>query len=380
MALVVDEGNWLAEADIDGAAEALGLKLLAEEDPESPEKNTRYAVTGVKINKTSKANRRRQYVAEGCEPTGCNIARHGISRPICNHRLVMSETSTIASVVTQWFRREARDLPWRRPETTPWQILVSEIMLQQTPVERVREPYAQWLARWPDASSLAAASPGDVVRQWGKLGYPRRALRLQQCAVALVERFNGEVPDDVYALLSLPGIGDYTARAVATFAFGQRHPVVDTNVRRVVARAVEGAGDAGPPSARRDLAATEALLPESVAEAALCSAALMELGAVICTARSPRCDDCPIKSLCAWQVAGRPPYEGPRRKPQGYAGTDRQVRGLLLDVLRNSHGPVDATAMDVQWHDKDQRARALSTLLSDGLVHRLPDGRFSLPL
>jgi A/G-specific adenine glycosylase len=279
----------------------------------------------------------------------------------------------------RWYDRAARDLPWRDPDADPWAVLVSEIMLQQTPVSRVLPAYEAWLRRWPDPSALAADSPGEAVRMWGKLGYPRRALRLHECAGVLVERFGGEVPCDVDALLSLPGIGAYTARAVSAFAFGQRAAVVDTNVRRTVARAVAGQGAAGSPSTARDLAAVDALLPEEPAVAARFSAALMELGALVCTARAPRCGDCPIADICAWRLAGSPAYDRPVARPQRFTGTDRQVRGLLLDVLRAGDGPVPRAALDAVWADPVQRDRALGALIIDGLIDPLPDGRFALP-
>jgi len=278
-----------------------------------------------------------------------------------------------------WYARTARDLPWRRPDTSPWAVLISEVMLQQTPVTRVLPAYSSWLSRWPTPGALAAESPGEAVRAWGKLGYPRRALRLHACATALVSRFRGEVPASVDDLLTLPGVGSYTARAVAAFAFGQRQAVVDTNVRRVVARAVGGQGEAGPPSTTRDLAAVEALLPAEPAGAARVSVALMELGALVCTARTPRCAECPLRLDCAWRLAGAPPYDGPTARPQRFAGTDRQVRGLLLDVLRGSPTPVEASALDIVWPDVVQRARALDALVVDGLVDPLPDGRYALP-
>jgi A/G-specific adenine glycosylase len=278
-----------------------------------------------------------------------------------------------------WYDVAARDLPWRRPDVTPWAVLVSEVMLQQTPVVRVLPAYASWLARWPTPAALAAGTPGEAVRAWGKLGYPRRALRLHECARALVERHGGEVPSDVDALLGLPGVGAYTARAVAAFAFGQRQPVVDTNVRRVVARAFTGQRETGPPSTARDLAAVEALLPAAPAVAARASVALMELGALVCTARQPRCGECPLRLSCAWRLAGSPPYLGPTVRPQRFTGTDRQVRGRLLDVLRGSPTPVPAAALDVVWPDATQRARALDALIVDGLVDPLPDGRYALP-
>ncbi|SES06352.1 A/G-specific adenine glycosylase [Actinokineospora terrae] len=278
-----------------------------------------------------------------------------------------------------WFDENARDLPWRHSGTTGWGVLVSEIMLQQTPVARVEPIWLSWMARWPVPSALAAQTQGEVVRAWGKLGYPRRALRLHAAAGVIADEHGDVVPSDVDTLLGLPGIGAYTARAVAAFAYGQRCPVVDTNVRRVVARAVNGAGDAGPPSTTRDLAETEVLLPKQPARAAKASAALMELGAVVCTARSPKCVDCPVIADCAWVLAGRPAYDGPAKAVQRFAGTDRQVRGLLLDVLRGSAEPAEKTRLDVVWSDAGQRDRCLDSLLVDGLVEQTSDGRFALP-
>lgn len=260
---------------------------------------------------------------------------------------------------------------------TPWQILVSEFMLQQTPVSRVEPIWRDWVARWPTASATAAASAADIVRAWGKLGYPRRAKRLHECATVIARDHGDVVPDDVDVLLTLPGVGSYTARAVACFAYQQAVPVVDTNVRRVVARAVHGRADAAAASAVRDHADVAELLPKD-SSAHTFSAALMELGATVCTARAPRCGLCPL-SVCQWRSAGFPPSEGPARRPQGYAGTDRQVRGRLLDVLRHSEVPVTRTQLDVAWlTDTAQRDRALDSLLADGLVTKTSDGRFAL--
>lgn len=285
----------------------------------------------------------------------------------------------LSAALLAWFADAARDLPWRRPGTSPWAVLVSEVMLQQTPVVRVLPVYETWLRRWPAPADLAAASPGDAVRMWGKLGYPRRALRLHACAVAVEREHGGRLPSDVDALLALPGIGEYTARAVAAFAFGHRVPVVDTNVRRVAARAVRGEAQPGPPALRRDLAVVEALLPPEPARAARLSAALMELGALVCTSRAPRCAECPIAADCAWRLAGSPPYVGPPARTQRFAGTDRQVRGRLLDVVRAAPHPVAAVELDGAWPEPVQRARALDGLVADGLVDPLPDGRFALP-
>ncbi|WP_040802938.1 A/G-specific adenine glycosylase [Nocardia concava] len=288
----------------------------------------------------------------------------------------MDSTGFDRDALIDWYRDTARDLPWRRPGVTAWQILMSEIMLQQTPVVRVEPIWREWVARWPVPSAMAAASQGEVLRAWGKLGYPRRALRLHECAGVLAREHGDEVPADVDVLLSLPGIGAYTARAVACFAYGQRVPVVDTNVRRVVARAVHGRADAGNPAAR-DLAETEALLPASIERAAVMSAALMELGALICTARTPDCERCPLPK-CAWVSAGRPASEVVRRV-QKYEGTDRQARGRLLDVLRGASGPVERVRLDLAWtRDPGQRDRALDSLLVDGLIEQTADGLFAL--
>lgn len=284
-----------------------------------------------------------------------------------------------ASAVTTWYSAAARDLPWRVPGIGAWPVLVSEVMLQQTPVSRVLPAWQAWIQRWPTPALLAAEPAGEAVRMWGKLGYPRRALRLHACAQAIVERHGGTVPAAVDELEALPGIGSYTARAVSVFAFGRRHPVVDTNVRRVVARAVQGRGEAAPPSANRDHAAVEALLPADPVDAARASIAFMELGALVCTARSPQCARCPLAAACAWRLAGSPPYTGPTVRPQRFAGTDRQVRGLLLDVLRAAPASVPKAALDVVWADDVQRERALDGLVADGLVDPGGDGWYALP-
>ncbi|MFD7230622.1 A/G-specific adenine glycosylase [Streptomyces sp. NPDC059881] len=282
--------------------------------------------------------------------------------------------------VLAWFDQHARDLPWRRAEAGAWGVMVSEFMLQQTPVSRVVPVYEQWLARWPRPADLAAEAPGEAVRAWGRLGYPRRALRLHGAAVAITERHGGDVPSEHAQLLALPGIGEYTAAAVASFAYGQRHAVLDTNVRRVFARAVTGVQY--PPNAttaaERRLA--RALLPDEEARAARWAAASMELGALVCTARNEDCARCPVAELCAWRLAGKPAHDGPPRRGQTYAGTDRQVRGKLLAVLREAVTPVSRTVLDRVWDDPVQRARALDGLVADGLVEPLENGRFRLPL
>jgi len=278
--------------------------------------------------------------------------------------------------VIGWYAASARDLPWRRPGTSAWAVLVSEFMLQQTPVSRVLPVYETWLERWPTPADLAAEPAGEAVRAWGRLGYPRRALRLHASAVAINERHGGEVPDEYDALRRLPGVGDYTAAAVASFAFGRAHAVLDTNVRRVLGRAVSATEY--PPSsvtrAEKDLAA--ALVPDEDPE--VWAVAVMELGALVCTAANPRCDACPIAEQCAWQRAGRPAYDGPPRRGQTYAGTDRQCRGRLLAVLRDADGIVSRARLDDEWPEPTQRGRALAGLLEDGLAVQ-QDGGYALP-
>ena len=288
------------------------------------------------------------------------------------------DTEQLHRSVMEWFDTHARDLPWRRTPD-PWAVLVSEFMLQQTPVARVLPVFEEWILRWPSAADLAAAGAGEAVRAWGRLGYPRRALRLHAAAAAIVERHGGQVPSGLDDLLALPGVGDYTATAVASFAFGHRHPVLDTNVRRVFARAVGGAERASATPTVAERRQAEDLLPRTGAPR--WAIATMELGALVCTARAPRCEDCPIVDQCAWHRAGRPAQASPAaNRGQAWKGTDRQVRGELLAVLRDARGPVAKDALDAAWAIDDQRERCLDSLLDDGLAELTDDGRFRLPL
>jgi A/G-specific adenine glycosylase len=281
--------------------------------------------------------------------------------------------------VLRWYGENARDLPWRRPEATPWQVMVSEFMLQQTPVERVRGPWQTWVERWPTPAALAAAPSGEAVRAWGRLGYPRRALRLHRAAVAITEDFDGEVPPDREALLTLPGVGSYTAAAIASFAFGQREVVLDTNVRRVLARVEVGVAFPAAGQTVDEVSRATAFLPAAPARAARWAVAVMELGALVCVARSPHCAACPVQNLCAWRAAGYPAWEGPPRRGQSYGGTDRQCRGALLAVLRSSDEPVTRAELAGAWPEADQRERCLTSLLQDGLAATTADGRVALP-
>jgi A/G-specific adenine glycosylase len=282
-------------------------------------------------------------------------------------------------VLVAWYRENARDLPWRRPGTSAWAVLVSEFMLQQTPVSRVLPAWQSWVTRWPAPVQLAAEPAAEAVRAWGRLGYPRRALRLHQCAVAITGEHCGVVPDDLDTLLSLPGVGAYTARAVLAFAYRQRAAPVDVNVCRVLARVVSGRADAGTATTARDFALLEELLPDNAELAAQTCTAMMELGATVCTARTPRCAQCPVTGNCAWRAVGYPAYQGPPKRRQAYEGTDRQARGRILALLRESPTPVHAEELANTWHEADQQERALSSLLTDGLVVPKADGHFTLP-
>ena len=281
--------------------------------------------------------------------------------------------------VLGWYAQNARDLPWREPGASPWAVLVSELMLQQTPVARVLPVYRQWLTQWPAPADLAAVGTGEAVRAWGRLGYPRRALRLHAAAVAIVEKHGGQVPATYDDLLALPGVGDYTAAAVASFAFGHRHVVLDTNVRRVLGRAVAGVEFpvVSVTRAERDLA--RSLLPEDSSVAAAWAVSTMELGALVCTSATPRCVVCPVADLCAWRSAGYPAYDGPPRRGQTYAGTDRQCRGRLLALLRETDEPVHRSRLEHVWSPADQRDRCLAWLVEDGLVARVSQDSYALP-
>jgi len=287
--------------------------------------------------------------------------------------------SELHAPILEWYDAHARDLPWRRPEASAWSVMVSEFMLQQTPVARVLPVHEQWLAAWPTPADLAAEAPGEAVRAWGRLGYPRRALRLHAAAVAIVERHDGEVPAAYDDLLALPGVGDYTAAAIASFAYRQRHVVLDTNVRRLFARVLGGTEypAASVTRAERDLATT--LLPDGGEAAAQWAVAVMELGALVCTAREPACGGCPVRERCAWLASGKPAYDGPARRAQAWAGTDRQCRGRLLALVRESDGPVHRSRLDATWTRADQRDRCLQTLLDDGLLVGTSADTYALP-
>lgn len=278
-------------------------------------------------------------------------------------------TSHVIEAICAWFDANGRDLPWRRPGTSAWGVLVSEVMSQQTPMSRVIGPWHEWMNRWPTPDDLAEEDSGEAVAAWGRLGYPRRALRLHSCAVTIATEHDGVVPNSYDELVALPGIGDYTASAVVSFAFGGRATVLDTNVRRLIARAESGIANCPTSVTRAERIVADALVPDEDARAAKWAVASMELGALVCTARSPQCEVCPIRDGCRWVIDGRPD-NAPARRGQPWKGTDRQCRGVIMDVVRNSPRGVKVQMALSAWPQPDQASRCLESLLDDGLVHR----------
>jgi A/G-specific adenine glycosylase len=295
-----------------------------------------------------------------------------------SHRRAVPPADALDDVL-RWYDRHHRDLPWRAAGTSPWGVLVSEVMLQQTPVARVLPVWEAWLERWPQPADLAAEAPGEAVRAWGRLGYPRRALRLHAAAAALVADHGGRVPDDEAVLRTLPGVGDYTAAAVAAFAFGRRTVVLDTNVRRVLGRWRDGEGLPARAVTAAERRGADALWPDDGPTAARWSVALMELGALLCRAAGADCGPCPLRASCGWRAAGYPEADASRRRTQAWHGTDRQCRGALLAVLRGTVGAVPGARLREAWDDEAQRERALDSLVADGLVEPMPRRRYRLP-
>ena len=275
-----------------------------------------------------------------------------------------------------WFAAHQRNLPMRAADVSDWGTLVFEIMSQQTPISRVQPIWLEWMERWPTPADLAAASSADIIVAWANLGYPSRALRLKACASAIVEKHDGEVPLTMKELTLLPGVGTYTASALLAFRHGVRVPVLDTNVRRVLVRFLDGREF--PPHSTPSKAETtraEALLPENGREAADVSLSLMEFGALVCTQLSPSCDECAVHANCAWAAAGYPKDEK-RPTPQPYVGTDRQARGRIMKALRTAHfegkeGLTKRKVLDVariDGGDRYQPSRVYRALLKDGMI------------
>ncbi len=275
--------------------------------------------------------------------------------------------------ITKWFKKNQRDLPWRK--TDAWGVLVSEIMLQQTPVARVLPVYTEWMKRWPTPRDMAKASGGDVITAWGRLGYPRRALRLLECAKVISSDYNNRIPETEMELRKLPGIGEYTAAAIVAFAFKERSLVLDINIRRLFARAIDGVEvptSSINKSERKDRAA---LIPTRNPH--LWAAATMELGALICTAAKPKCELCPIANQCRWRSLDYPKSDAPKRT-QSWNGTDRQCRGVIVQALRENK-TVSKKELSKLWSLQPQFEKALVSLEKDGLITSPKKSYYSLP-
>jgi len=281
--------------------------------------------------------------------------------------------SFLEEAILTWFAESKRDLPWRN--SSPWGVLVSEFMLQQTPVVRVLPKWNEWMQRWPTSADLASASTSEVITAWGRLGYPRRALRLHECAKIIANEFDGKVPESQEILKSLPGIGDYKAAAIASFAYEARALVLDINIRRVFARVIDGLESPKNSLSNLERISRAKLIPKN--DAHTWAAATMELGALICTSRNPKCGDCPVSTICEWKTAGYPESDQPR-KVQGWHGTDRQCRGVVVQALREN-ATLTLGEIKKLWHDESQLEKALTTLIRDGLIQLSESSLYALP-
>jgi A/G-specific adenine glycosylase len=275
--------------------------------------------------------------------------------------------------IIDWFKKNKRDLPWRK--TDAWGVLVSEIMLQQTPVNRVLPVYNEWMKRWPTAAHLSKATPAEVITAWGRLGYPRRALRLHECAKVITNEYNGVIPETESELRKLPGIGEYTAAAMVAFAFQGSSLVLDINIRRLFSRLYKGeeAPTVAPTKAERVEYAQ--YVPKKNAH--VWAAATMELGALVCTAKNPVCGLCPVADQCQWRTLDYPASDRVKRT-QTWHGTDRQCRGTIVQALREN-STLKKREILLLWDVPSQVEKALLTLLDDGLIEERGKNSFSLP-
>jgi A/G-specific adenine glycosylase len=275
--------------------------------------------------------------------------------------------------ITAWFKENKRDLPWRKSDA--WGVLVSEIMLQQTPVQRVLPVYEEWMKRWPSPADLAKATPAEVITAWGRLGYPRRALRLHQCAKILSTELNNQLPRTESELRKLPGIGEYTAAAIVAFAFKESSLVLDINIRRLFSRLYRGEEMPTSAPTKSERIEYAGYIPRKNAH--LWAAATMELGALICTAKKPLCGRCPVADKCQWRSLDYPSSERVKRT-QSWHGTDRQCRGTIVQALRDNP-TLNKRELNLLWDVPSQVEKAILTLLDDGLIEEQRKGNFSLP-
>lgn len=292
------------------------------------------------------------------------------------------QAEQVAGALRHWWQGHARDLPWRFGRTTPWGVLVSEVMSQQTQMGRVVPYWSEWMRRWPDAATLAQASTAEVITAWGRLGYPRRALRLQECARVVRDQWQDELPRTYEELVGLPGVGDYTASAVLSFAYGVRVAVIDTNIRRVLSRVFAGVESLGGAASKEERALAQRVLPQDDDASVTWNQSVMELGATVCTAKKPICQECPVRQWCRFAQAGYPGLGQGRTRPrQRFAGTDRQVRGLVLQALRKHPAGTVLSRAQLRelWEDAAQLDACVASLDDDGLLHIVGDGGVRLP-
>ena len=275
--------------------------------------------------------------------------------------------------ISAWFKKNKRDLPWRK--TDSWGILVSEFMLQQTPVNRVLPVYNQWMERWPTAAHLAKATPAEVITAWGRLGYPRRALRLHECAKVISKELKGKIPTTEVELRKLPGVGEYTAAAMVAFAFSGRSLVLDINIRRLFTRLFDGAESPTTSATKEEKVRYQELIPKK--DPHIWAAATMELGALVCTSQSPKCAICPVADKCLWRSLDYPKSDLVKRR-QSWHGTDRQCRGAVVQALRENEVLTKAQISQL-WDVPSQLEKALLTLLDDGLIEARGKSKYSLP-
>jgi A/G-specific adenine glycosylase len=293
------------------------------------------------------------------------------------HRLLRSQGARLEPQrsLLAWFRANGPDYPWRRTERDPYAVLVSEVMLQQTQASRVVEAFPAFMERFPDVRALAAASPADVIRAWGGLGYTRRATALQQATRCIVRDHDGEVPSDVASLIALPGVGPYTSSAVASIAFGVPVAAVDTNVRKVMARLAFGCEPDEVSGADVADAAARWLSSEAPGD---WNQAVMNLGRDVCRP-TPRCDACPLADVCRFRASGRSGRRSGRRQPP-FEGSMRQARGGVLRELRRRDRAATIAGIAAALGFPVPRVDlAVNALERDGLVQRTGSGRVCLP-
>jgi A/G-specific adenine glycosylase len=285
------------------------------------------------------------------------------SKPSASGAAPETSLRELRAAVLAWYRPRPHDYPWRTSHPDPYAVLVSEVMLQQTQAARVAPAYRAFLERFPDVRALASAARAELLRAWGGLGYPRRALALREAARAIVRDHDGRVPADVPALRALPGVGPYTAAAVASIAFGLPVAAVDTNVRRITARVVHGADPDGIPARLLQADADTMVDPVEPGE---WNQALMDLGRFVCRP-APRCAECPLAGDCRFALEGGVPRLAGRRQP-AFEGSERQARGRVLAVLRERGGASVGEIAATTGMPLERTSRAAAGLAGDGLA------------